>query len=143
MFVVGVASEKKKKAGLPTLLEQIPLNRCQQRHRTNTLLTDLATCTDVRPNAATPVTLTVESLRTSKGEKMRWRWLPKIEVGGPRPSLLRTSDWTRGPLEVFVRQVKSSSLSYSNIPTERQGRALYVPQILLFCTVHSRFLVVC
>ena len=51
MFVVGVASEKKKKAGLPTLLEQILLNRCQQRHRTNTLLMDLATCTSERRNS--------------------------------------------------------------------------------------------
>ena len=43
--------KRKKKAGLPTLLEQIPLNRCQQRHRTNTLLTDLATCTSERRNS--------------------------------------------------------------------------------------------
>ena len=43
--------KRKKKAGLPKLLEQIPLNRCQQRHRTNTLLTDLATCTSERRNS--------------------------------------------------------------------------------------------
>ena len=43
--------KRKKKAGLPTLLEQIPLNRCQQRHRTNTLLMDLATCTSERRNS--------------------------------------------------------------------------------------------
>ena len=65
---------------------------------------------------------------------MWWSSLPKIEECRPRPSLLRTNDWTRGPLGVFVRQNKS--VPYV-IPTVRhrhkQGRFMYCNLASLRC----------
>ena len=109
------------------LLEQTTLNRCQQQHRTNALLTHLA-----RPNA-TPVTLTEGSLRTSQAENIWCSCLPKIEECGPRPSPLSTSDWTRGPLW-------SSPLSHSKNSDIKTSEGVLSTAIWLLCTVYLKFL---
>ena len=80
---------------------------------------------------------------------MWWSCLPKIEECRPRPSPLWTSDWTRGPLGVFVRQMASSlrtflSFLHSDMETsERAVERAVSTAILLLCTVYSKFCFVC
>ena len=74
---------------------------------------------------------------------MWWSSLPKIEECGPRPSLSRTNDWTRGPLGVFVRQIKSvpapKSFQHSDIDTS--DSALFIQIFALFVNPFSMFAV--